>query len=288
LHPPLLLPDRSGTGYGAYRSQPSWSHRLRWGIAWCRAKTKTAMVAFRFEVPPSAKLPQRLDAVLKSYLPGHTTGYVPPRYWAGTIWRCGVDRAAGACRGSDAGSDAFSSSSLMPGKQRFCGFLAPCAPTGKRGRARTGVESKVAIFLCRSRLHSSGLLLLIEKGRTAISPKRRSRRTGRFQLEAAISVRYMLSGRRQWSDEWVHHALLRTADPQYLRRSARDWIRRGSTETRGPEAGLAVTGPSTRFRLGYSPLGGRTHFLQRLAVTSVSRRCFDRAIGLARTRQLDS
>ena len=145
MHTPLMLQtvlglDAARIAHAFLVSPTTMGQRL------VRAKTKIRDGGIQFEVPQERELPQRLDAVLEAIYAAFGIGWDD---------MAGVDQS-----GRDLAEEAIwlgtrpsSANAQGSGGSRAAGSHAPL----RSAAARHGGGRKAAIFLSRSRIHSSGL-----------------------------------------------------------------------------------------------------------------------------------
>jgi len=270
MHTPLMLQtvlrlDAARIAHAFLVSPTTMGQRL------VRAKTKIRHGGIQFEVPEENELPPRLDAVLEAIYAAFGIG------WDDVT---GVDQ-----RGQDLAEEAIWLArvllQLMPREAEVRGLLALMLHCEARRPARRGPRGQyVPLSEQDSRLWS---LPLIEEAERHLAEASSNRRTGRFQLEAAIQsvhAERARSGRTEWDAIMLFYA-------QLIRISATLGTRTGYAaavaEAKGPETGLAVLdGIDLDGVSSYQPYWAvRAHVLQRLGKTSEAADAFDRAIGLA-------
>ena len=270
MHTPLMLQtvlglDAARIAHAFLVSPTTMGQRL------VRAKTKIRHGGIQFEVPEENELPPRLDAVLEAIYAAFGIG------WDDVT---GVDQ-----RGQDLAEEAIWLArvllQLMPREAEVRGLLALMLHCEARRPARRGPRGQyVPLSEQDSRLWS---LPLIEEAERHLAEASSNRRTGRFQLEAAIQsvhAERVRSGRTEWDAIMLFYA-------QLIRISATLGTRTGYAaavaEAKGPETGLAVLdGIDLDGVSSYQPYWAvRAHLLQRLGKTSEAADAFDRAIGLA-------
>ena len=169
----------------------------------------------------------------------------------------------------------------MPSEAEVRGLLALMLHCEARRPARRGPGGEyVPLSEQDSRLWSRPL---IEEAERLLAEASSSRRTRRFQLEAAIQsvhAERARSGRTEWDAIMLFYAQLIRISPTL---GTRTGYAAAVAEAKRPETGLAVL---DRIDLdavsSYQPYWAvRAHLLQRLGKTSEAADAFDRAIGLA-------
>ncbi len=270
LHTPLMLQTVLGLDAariaGAFLISPkTMGQRL------VRAKTKIRDSGIQFEVPQAGELPQRLDAVLEAIYAAFGIGWDD---------MAGVDQ-----RGRDLAEEAIWLAQvllqLMPSEPEVRGLLALMLHCEARRPARRGTDGRYIPLSEQDTKQWS--LPLIEEAERHLAEASKYRRSGRFQLEAAIQSVHAERA-RSGQTEWL--AIARFYE-QLLRISPTLGTRTGYAaavgEANGPELGLTVLdGIGVDVVSGYQPYWAvRAHLLQRLCKTSEAVEAFDRAIGLA-------
>jgi len=236
-----------------------------------RAKTKIRHGGIQFEIPQERELPQRLDAVLEAIYAAFGIG------WDDMV---GIDQ-----RGRDLAEEAIWLArvllKLMPGEAEVRGLLALMLHCEARRPARRGQDGRYVPLSEQD--PRQWTFSLIEEAERHLAEASRHRRTGRFQLEAAIQsvhAERARSGRTEWP------AILRFYE-QLIRVSPTLGTRTGYAaavaEAIGPEAGLEVLDDiDLQSASVYQPYWAvRAHVLQRLGKAREAYEAFDRAIGLA-------
>ena len=236
-----------------------------------RAKTKIRHGGIQFEIPQERELPQRLDAVLEAIYAAFGIG------WDDMV---GIDQ-----RGRDLAEEAIWLArvlmKLMPGEAEVRGLLALMLHCEARRPARRGQDGRYVPLSEQD--PRQWTFPLIEEAERHLAEASRHRRTGRFQLEAAIQsvhAERARSGRTEWP------AILRFYE-QLIRVSPTLGTRTGYAaavaEAIGPEAGLEVLDNiDLQSASVYQPYWAvRAHVLQRLGKAREAYEAFDRAIGLA-------
>jgi len=236
-----------------------------------RAKTKIRHGGIQFEIPQERELPQRLDAVLEAIYAAFGIG------WDDMV---GIDQ-----RGRDLAEEAIWLArvlmKLMPGEAEVRGLLALMLHCEARRPARRGQDGRYVPLSEQD--PRQWTFSLIEEAERHLAEASRHRRTGRFQLEAAIQsvhAERARSGRTEWP------AILRFYE-QLIRVSPTLGTRTGYAaavaEAIGPEAGLEVLDNiDLQSASVYQPYWAvRAHVLQRLGKAREAYEAFDRAIGLA-------
>jgi RNA polymerase sigma-70 factor (ECF subfamily) len=236
-----------------------------------RAKTKIRDAGIGFEIPGVADLPERLSSVLEAIYAAYGTGWedvagADPRtrglaeeaIWLGRLVR-----------------------SLLSDEPEPGGLLALMLHCEARRPARRDA-SGAYVPLSRQdvRLWSGAMIAEAEDVLAAVA---RARRTGRFQLEAAIQsvhARRVVTGRTDWeSIALLYEGLVRlapTVGAQVARAGALG-------EARGPAAGLVALDALPASVIGaYQPYWAlRAHLLRELGRGSEARDAYARAIGLS-------
>ena len=270
MHTPLMLQTVLGLDAariaGAFLISPkTMGQRL------VRAKTKIRDGGIQFEVPQEGELPQRLDAVLEAIYAAFGIGWDD---------MAGVDQ-----RGRDLAEEAIWLArvllQLMPSEPEARGLLALMLHCEARRPARRGADGRYIPLSDQDTKRWS--LPLIEEAERDLAEASTYRRSGRFQLEAAIQSVHAdraRSGRTEWLAIARFYEQLMRISPTL---GTRTGYAAAIAETNGPEAGLAVLDAIASDDVsGYQPYWAvRAHLLHMLGKTSEAADAYDRAIGLA-------
>ena len=236
-----------------------------------RAKTKIRSGGIPFEIPQERDLPERLEAVLEAIYAAFGIG------WDDMV---GADQ-----RGRNLAEEALWLArvllQLMPGEAEVQGLLALMLHCEARRPTRRGSDGRYVPLSEQDPRQWS--LPLIEEAERHLSEAFTQRRSGRFQLEAAIQSVHAERGRTGRTD-WAAIALFYE---RLLRISPAIGTRTGYAaavaEASAPEAGLAVLEAMDPGAVSdYQPYWAvRAHLLQRLGRIREASDAYDRAIGLA-------
>jgi predicted RNA polymerase sigma factor len=270
MHTPLMLQTVLGLDAariaGAFLVSPkTMGQRL------VRAKTKIRDGGIQFEVPQDRELPQRLDAVLEAIYAAFGIG------WDDLT---GVDQP-----GRDLAEEAIWLArvllQLLPDEAEVRGLLALMLHCEARRGARRGPDGRYVPLSKQDTKQWS--VPLIEEAERHLAAAFRQRRSGRFQLEAAIQsvhAERARSGRTDWAAIAIFYEQLIRISPTL---GTRTGYAAAIAETNGPEAGLAVLDAIALDDVsGYQPYWAvRAHLLQRLGRTPEALDAYNRAIGLA-------
>jgi len=270
MHTPLMLQTVLGLDAariaGAFLISPkTMGQRL------VRAKTKIRDGGIQFEIPQDRELPQRLDAVLEAIYAAFGIGWDD---------MAGVDQ-----RGRDLAEEAIWLArvllQLMPSEPEARGLLALMLHCEARRPARRGADGRYIPLSDQDTKRWS--LPLIEEAERDLAEASTYRRSGRFQLEAAIQSVHAdraRSGRTEWLAIARFYEQLMRISPTL---GTRTGYAAAIAETNGPEAGLAVLDAIASDDVsGYQPYWAvRAHLLHMLGKTSEAADAYDRAIGLA-------
>jgi RNA polymerase sigma-70 factor (ECF subfamily) len=236
-----------------------------------RAKTKIREAGIPFRVPERNELPDRLESVLDSIYAGFAEG------WADAT---GTDPA----RRELAGEAIFLGrllTQLLPGEPEASGLLALMLYAEARRPARRTAECEFVPL--RSQDKTLWNWAMIEEAESALNNASRSRRIGRYQLEAAIQSAHV-EGARTGSVSWTDVVSLYDALGS-LTNSPVVFINRALAvaELEGPHAGLAAleaAGADPRVD-SYQPYwAARANLLGRTGAQDAARHAYQRAIGL--------
>jgi predicted RNA polymerase sigma factor len=270
MHTPLMLQTVLGLDAariaGAFLVPPkTMGQRL------VRAKTKIRDGGIQFEIPQDEELPRRLDAVHEAIYAAFGIG------WDDMV---GADQ-----RGRGLAEEAIWLArvllQLTPDDAEVRGLLALMLYCEARRDARRGPNGQYVPLSQQDPGQWS--LPLIEEAERHLSEAVKRRRSGRFQLEAAIQsvhAERARSGRIDWSAISLFYEHL-------IRISATIGNRTGYaaaiSEANGPEAGLAALDAiELKLVSGYQPYWAlRGHLLQGLGKKREALDAYDRAIGLA-------
>jgi RNA polymerase sigma-70 factor (ECF subfamily) len=157
-----------------------------------RAKKKIRVAGIPFRVPDDHELPDRLGAALAVVYLMFTEGY------AATPVRASLCEEA-----IRLGRVLLA---LMPDEPEVAGLLALMLLQHARSAAR--VDPAGGLVLLRDQDRSRWDAALVAEGGALVSAAVRSRRVGRYQLEAAIAAQHS-SGAPDWADVAALYALLR-------------------------------------------------------------------------------
>jgi predicted RNA polymerase sigma factor len=236
-----------------------------------RAKTKILDGGIQFEVPHERELPNRLEAVLEAIYAAFGIGWDD---------MAGIDQ-----RGRDLAEEAIWLArvllELMPGEAEVRGLLALMLHCEARRPARRGPDGRYIPLSAQDPRQWS--LPLIEEAERHLAEASTHRRTGRFQLEAAIQsvhAERAHSGRTEWAAIVLFYEQLVHISPTI---GTRTGYAAAVAEASGPEAGLPILDAiDQRAVSDYQPYWAvRAHLLQRLGRAPESSEAFNRAIGLA-------
>jgi RNA polymerase sigma-70 factor (ECF subfamily) len=270
MHTPLMLQTVLGLDAariaGAFLVSPkTMGQRL------VRAKTKIRDGGIQFEVPQEGELPQRLDAVLEAIYAAFGIGWDD---------MAGVDQ-----RGRDLAEEAIWLArvllQLMPSEPEARGLLALMLHCEARRSARRGADGRYIPLSEQDTKQWS--LPLIEEAERHLAEASKYKRSGRFQLEAAIQSVHadrVRSGRTEWlAIARFYEQLMRISPTLGTRTGYAAAIADGN----GPGAGLTVLDAIALDDVsGYQPYWAvRAHLLHMLGKASEAADAFDRAIGLA-------
>jgi predicted RNA polymerase sigma factor len=270
MHTPLML--QTVLGLDAARiAQAFLIAPKTMGQRLSRAKIKIRSGGIRFEIPQERDLPERLDAVLEAIYAAF-----------GIAWD---DMAGGDRSGRDLAEEAVWLArvllQLMPGEAEAQGLLALMLHCEARRAARRTSDARYIPLSEQDPKQWS--LPLIDEAERHLSEAFQQRRSGRFQLEAAIQsvhAERARSGRTDWSAIAVFYERLTRLSPTLGTRAG---YAAAVGEANGPEAGLAVLDEMDLDAVSsYQPYWAvRAHLLQRLGKNRDAADAYDRAIGLA-------
>ena len=236
-----------------------------------RAKTKIREAGIPFRIPERNELQDRLESVLDSIYAGFAEG------WADAT---GADPA----RRELAGEAIFLGrllTRLLPDEPEAWGLLALMLYAEARRPARRTAEGEFVPL--RSQDKALWDWRMIEEAESALNYASRSRRFGRYQLEAAIQSAHV-EGARTGSVSWATVVSLYDALVQ-LTGSPVVFINRALAvaELEGPHAGLAAleaAGADQRMD-SYQPYwAARANLLGRTGSQAAARHAYQLAIGL--------
>ncbi len=236
-----------------------------------RAKTKIREAGIPFRIPERNELPDRLESVLDSIYAGFAEG------WADAT---GTDPS----RRELAGEAIFLGrllTQLLPGEPEAWGLLALMLYAEARRPARRTAEGEFVPL--RNQNKTLWDWAMIDEAEAALNHASRSRRIGRYQLEAAIQSAHV-EGARTGSVSWAAVVSLYGALAQ-LTNSPVAFINRALAvaELEGPHAGLAaleVAGADRRVE-SYQPYwAARANLLGRTGSEAAARHAYQLAIGL--------
>lgn len=236
-----------------------------------RAKTKIRDAGIPFRIPERSELPERLEAVLDSIYAGFSEGWVDAT---------GADPA----RRELAGEAIFLGrllTQLLPDEPEAWGLLALMLYAEARRPARRTAEGEFVPLRSQNKLLWDWAM--IEEAEAALHYASRTRRIGRYQLEAALQSAHV-EGARSGFVSWAAIVSLYDALVQ-LTHSPVAVINRALAvaELQGPEAGLAAleaAGADRRVE-SYQPYwAARANLLGRTGSHSAARHAYQLAIGL--------
>jgi predicted RNA polymerase sigma factor len=270
MHTPLMLQTVLGLDAAriahAFLVQPkTMGQRL------FRAKTKIRDGGIPFVVPEERDLPARLDAVLEAIYAAFGIG------WDDMF---GIDR-----RGRDLAEEAIWLArvllQLMPAEAEIHGLLALMLHCEARRSARWATEGSYIPLSEQDPKQWS--LPLIEEAERHLAEAAKYRRTGRFQLEAAIQsvhAERAHTGRTDWAAIALFYRQLIQISPAL---GIKVGYAAAFAETQGAEAGLAVLDSiASDVVAHYQPYWAvRAHLLQSVGKAHAATEAYDRAIGLA-------
>ena len=270
MHTPLML--QTVLGLDAARiAQAFLVPPATMGQRLVRAKTRIRDGSIQFEVPQENQLRQRLASVLEAIYAGFGIG------WDDLV---GADQ-----RGRELAEEAIWLGrvllQLMPEEAEVRGLLALMLHCEARRGARRGPDGRYVPLSEQDPRRWSPVL--IEEAEHHLAQASRHRRSGRFQLEAAIQSVHAERARSGGTD-WV--AILLFYE-QLIRISPTLGTRTGYAaavaEVNGPAAGLAILDAIDPSAVaGYQPYWAvRAHLLHRLERLREAWLAFDRAITLA-------
>jgi RNA polymerase sigma-70 factor (ECF subfamily) len=234
-----------------------------------RAKRRIGDAGIAFSIPDRSAMPGRLAAVLEAVYGAYAID------WQGIAAPAAREHLSG-----EALHLAETLAELLPDEPEVLGLAALICLSSARTRARTAPDGT---FLALADQDVTGWnTALIDRGERYLRGAHRLRRTGRFQLEAAIQSAHCarrLAGHTDWAAlRTLHEALLSVAPTLGVTVSLAAVLAR----TDGPDAGLALldtlTGPAAqRFQPAWAT---RAHLLARTGDLDAAREAFDRAISL--------
>jgi predicted RNA polymerase sigma factor len=269
LHAPLML--QAVLGLDAARiAQAFLTSPATMGQRLVRAKRKVRGAGIPFKVPPAHELPPRLDAVLEAI------------YGA---YGLGRDETAGAeARGSDLMDESMWLARVvrerMPDEPEVRGLLALMLFCDARREARTSPDGCYVPLSEQDPADWSAPK--IHEAEAELTEAARSRRVGRFQLEAAIQSVHAdraRTGRTDWAAVVVFYDRLVRVAPTLGARVAQA---AAVAEASGHAGGLAMLDAlDTPAVATYQPYWAvRAHLLRSLDRVSEAAAAYDRAIGL--------
>jgi RNA polymerase sigma-70 factor (ECF subfamily) len=192
-----------------------------------RAKKKISAAGIPYRVPRASELPDRLDAVLTTIHLLYTTGHTAPT--GDSLVRGDlVERALDLTRMLHA---------LMPDEPEVRGLLALLLLTDARRATRTGPDGRLLRLEEQDRTRWDRAA--IEEGRQLVAAALRTRRPGRFALQAAIAAQHATASSyadTDWPAVLAHYDALLAAWPSpvvALNRAV------AMSMVRGPAAALA-------------------------------------------------
>ncbi len=236
-----------------------------------RAKTKIRDAGIPFRIPERSELPERLEAVLDSIYTGFSEGWVDAT---------GADPA----RRELAGEAIFLGrllTQLLPDEPEVWGLLALMLYAEARRPARRTAEGEFVPL--RSQDKKLWDWAMIEEAEAALHYASRTRRIGRYQLEAALQSAHV-EGARTGAVSWaaivsLYDALVRvTNSPVAVINRAL-----AVAELEGPAAGLAALEAAAADRRveSYQPYwAARANLLGRTGAHDGARHAYQVAIGL--------
>jgi RNA polymerase sigma factor (sigma-70 family) len=234
-----------------------------------RAKKKIAVARIPYRVPPTAELPERVDAVLSVVHLLFTTGHTTP---AGTelMRRDLVERSVELAR---------MLRRLLPRDPAVAGLLALLLLTDARRETRTGGDGR--LLLLEEQDRSRWDRAAITDGVALVQEALRSRPPTRYALQAAIAAVHAESP--TWDDtDWREivalYELLTTLWPSpvvALNRAVAIGFARGAAA--GLAALDALSGEPQLAGYGYLP-AARADFLRRLGRVEEARQAYDEAL----------
>lgn len=236
-----------------------------------RAKTKIREAGIPFRIPERSELPERLEAVLDSIYAGFAEG------WVDAI---GTDPA----RRELAAEAIFLGrllTQLLPDEPEAWGLLALMLYAEARRPARRTTAGE--FIPLRSQDTALWNWEMIEEAEAALRYAGRTRRIGRYQLEAAIQSAHV-EGARTGSMSWAAIVSLYDALVE-LTNSPVAGINRALAvaELKGPDAGLTAleaAGADQRMK-SYQPYwAARANLLDRSGLHDAARDAYQLAIGL--------
>jgi predicted RNA polymerase sigma factor len=236
-----------------------------------RAKTKIREAGIPFRIPEHNELPDRLESVLDSIYAGFAEGWMDAT---------GIDPA----RRELAGEAIFLGrmlTQLLPEEPESWGLLALMLYAEARRQARRSAEGEFIPLSSQNRMLWDWDL--IKEAEAALHHASRSKRIGRYQVEAAIQSAHV-EGARTGSVPWVSVVSLYDALVQ-LTSSPVALVNRALAvaELSGPEAGwTAVEAAGADRRLeSYQPYwAARANLLGRTGSYDAARHAYQVAIGL--------
>jgi RNA polymerase sigma-70 factor (ECF subfamily) len=236
-----------------------------------RAKTKIRDAGIPFRIPERSELPERLEAVLDSIYAGFSEGWVDAT---------GADPA----RRELAGEAIFLGrllTQLLPDEPEAWGLLALMLYAEARRPARRTAEGEFVPLRSQNKLLWDWAM--IEEAEAALHYASRTRRIGRYQLEAALQSAHV-EGARSGFVSWAAIVSLYDALVQ-LTHSPVAVINRALAvaELQGPAAGLAALKAAGADRRvdSYQPYwAARANLLGRTGSHSAARHAYQLAIGL--------
>jgi RNA polymerase sigma-70 factor (ECF subfamily) len=236
-----------------------------------RAKTKIRATRIPFRIPQRDELPQRLESVLDAIYGAFAEGWVDAT---------GADPARRELAGEaiDLGRML---TQLLPGEPEVLGLLALMLYAEARRAARRTPEGEFVPLKCQNRNRWDWRM--IEEAEAALRDASRSRRIGRYQLEAALQSAHV-EGARSGSVDCeaivrLYDALVTVADSPVVRLNRALAV----ADMLGAEAGLAeldAIGADRRME-AYQPYwAARANLLARLGSRDDARHAYQVAIGL--------
>ena len=236
-----------------------------------RAKAKIRDARIAFTVPEPRELPERLDAVLEAIYAAYGRGWDSPE---------GTDPRAGSL-GEEAIYLARLVVHLLPEEPEARGLLALMLHCeARRGGRRTAQGEFVPLSEQDTARWDRPFF---DQAEAELAVAARSRRLGRFQLEAAIQSAHaqrFAGGRTPWPAIAALYAALMQIAPSVGARVAQA---AAVGEAQGADAGLALLDALAAGDVAsYQPYWAvRAHLLRERGDADEARRAYDLAIGLA-------
>ncbi|NBE79575.1 RNA polymerase sigma factor [Micromonospora rubida] len=234
-----------------------------------RAKRRIRDAGIPFTIPDRSAMPGRLAAVLEAVYGAYAID------WQGIAAPTEREHLSG-----EALHLAETLAGLLPNEPEVLGLAALICLSSARNRTRTAPDGRFLALAEQDVTAWNGEL--IERGERYLRDAHRLRRTGRFQLEAAIQSVHCarrVTGHTDWAAlRTLHQALLSVVPTLGGTVSLAAVL----AQTDGPQAGLTLldtlTGPAAqRFQPAWAT---RAHLLARAGDTDAARDAFDKAISL--------